>query len=292
MLKKIIGLKKEKFPYLQLMGLFIFVLLIFGVAGLFSGTVFAETGKSEQKTSTLKVCAECHDDLAVKFKGSLHNAVKADCSDCHGDYSKHVESGEAGTIFAFKNEKAIQKSKICLDCHVKTTGLYMSGEHAKAGLDCTKCHGIHKKSHSGTMLNTKICASCHQDVVSQFQLNEKHRLKEGILQCTSCHNPHEPATRQRLGGFKEESCLKCHRDKSGPFIYEHEASKVEGCTICHDVHGSPNRHMLKHQSVRELCFSCHSAAPDWHLRFLASDTNCANCHSTIHGSNLDKLFLK
>jgi hypothetical protein len=44
--------------------------------------------------------------------------------------------------------------------------------------------------------------------------------------------------------------------------------------------------------VGDLCFGCHTAAVSWHSRFAVTETNCTNCHSAIHGSNLDKLFLK
>jgi predicted CXXCH cytochrome family protein len=86
--------------------------------------------------------------------------------------------------------------------------------------------------------------------------------------------------------------LQCHTDKSGPYLFEHGASRIEGCTACHEVHGSPNRHMLTQQSISDLCFSCHTHAVSWHSRFNSTSTNCTVCHSTIHGSNLSKIFLK
>ena len=82
-------------------------------------------------------------------------------------------------------------------------------------------------------------------------------------------------------------------------MFEHAASKVDGCTACHTPHGGPNRHMLNHQQVGELCYSCHAAVPQFHLGFspvgaarFDEKTVCTNCHVTIHGSNLDRLFLR
>ena len=146
--------------------------------------------------------------------------------------------------------------------------------------------------HSGRVLKSKMCLSCHEDVYAEFKLNEKHKLQEGVLECTSCHDPHGPMVGKNLSVVKNETCAKCHRDKDGPFIYEHEASVIEGCTTCHVPHGSPNRHLLNTQNVVQLCFSCHTAAPSWHSRFATGGGNCVSCHSTIHGSNLDKIFLK
>ena len=58
----------------------------------------------------------------------------------------------------------------------------------------------------------------------------KHRVNEGVMTCTDCHNPHgafPPTWRmaerphmmdQALAN--EEPCLKCHEEKRGPFVYE------------------------------------------------------------------------
>jgi DmsE family decaheme c-type cytochrome len=273
-------------PSARFLGLLGAAVLIVGLVGLFPSAAVAE-----EKGAKIEACAECHEDLAGAFKGSSHFAMKAVCTDCHGDAAKHLEEAEAGNILAFKGETAMDQTKQCLTCHKKHGGQYMSGPHAKASMACTSCHRIHKKSYMSHP--SKLCVSCHQDVYAEFQLNERHRLQEGVLECTSCHDPHGPVMKVRLSGaFKNQTCLKCHTDKGGPFVYEHEASVVEGCTVCHEVHGSPNRHMLKMQRVGDLCFGCHTAAVSWHSRFAAFETNCANCHSAIHGSNLDKLFLK
>ncbi len=111
------------------------------------------------------------------------------------------------------------------------------------------------------------------------------------MECISCHDPHKPSSRMMLGGFKQEACVRCHADKDGPYVFEHPALRVEGCVACHSPHGSPNRHLLHFQKDAELCLSCHALVPGFHSRFTL-DTNCANCHSSIHGSNLDPGFLR
>ena len=290
------SIAKKKWPLTRGLGLLGTAVIIIGFLGLLPLNAVSadkEDTKSAESAQKMETCAECHEDLATAFKGSFHGGVKAHCTDCHGDAAKHLESGEAGTIFAFKaTDSALQKSKHCLTCHNSNKGQYLSSAHAKAAMDCTQCHSIHKETQPLAKLKTKLCTSCHQDVAAEFQLNERHRLYEGILECTSCHDVHGPAIRERLGGIKQEACFKCHADKSGPFIYEHPASRIEGCTACHNVHGSPNRHMLTHQNVAELCFSCHAEAPQFHQRFTTTDTNCVTCHSAIHGSNLSDIFLK
>lgn len=278
--------KKVKFSSVKTIG-------FIGLAVCVTGFLFA--AKPSKQTTDIETCADCHEEVTKAFMSKPHSASNS-CTDCHGDAEKHLEEGGGSNIFAFKPTDAPnEKSKKCLTCHTRSNARFLASPHGKASLDCTTCHVMHSEKTNPSLLQasaTKSCFKCHEDIFSQFQLNERHRLQEGILDCTTCHDPHVPAERERLGGFKHESCLRCHTDKGGPFLYEHLSSRIEGCSACHEVHGSPNRHMLTHQSISDLCFSCHASAPSWHSRFDSYTTNCVSCHAAIHGSNLSKLFLK
>jgi DmsE family decaheme c-type cytochrome len=275
---------------------------------LFLAPAISKTRKEESESKQASnVCAPCHSDEVEAFKLGPHavwetmdseekTGSEDSCANCHGDSSEHLNNPEKGNIFAFKPEDlAKTKTQVCQDCHTDTHPRYFASAHAKAGLDCTSCHTIHSGKRARSLLPTKnvseTCRDCHSDAFAKFELNERHRLKERILECTSCHNPHEPPTRARLAGFKQEQCYECHTDKQGPFVYEHGSVLVEGCTSCHEPHGSVNRHMLTFQKVANLCYSCHVAVPGFHLNFTA-ETQCVNCHSTIHGSNLSPVFLE
>lgn len=290
----------------------ILLLKIFFIVGLVF-LVFLVPAMSETKKETSgtqqdsKICAACHADKVEAFKRGPHAAwntgdqakkteAEYSCTTCHGDASKHLESPGKGTIFAFTSEDlAKTKTQTCQTCHAESHPRFFASPHAKGGLDCTSCHSIHSGNRARSLLPiedvSETCRDCHADAFAKFELNERHRLKEGILECTSCHNPHEPQNRVRLGGFKEAECFECHTDKQGPFVYEHGSVLVEGCTSCHEPHGSVNRHMLTFQSVANLCYTCHAEVPSFHTRFTA-ETNCTNCHSTIHGSNLSPVFLE
>jgi len=280
---------KEKRMKMPSVGPFVLIGLAIFVVG------YLTAAKPAVQEKDVETCAECHDEVAKIFASKPH-AIKGSCTACHGNADTHLNEGGGPNIFAFKDtDLPNMKADKCTGCHTKTNSTFFASPHGKAAMDCTACHVMHSKETQPFQLKTsptKNCFTCHEDIYSQFQLNERHRLQEGVMICTTCHNPHEPAARERLGGFKHESCLQCHTDKGGPFLYEHEASRIEGCTSCHEVHGSPNRRMLTHHSVADLCFSCHTFAPDWHSRFDSYSTNCTTCHATIHGSNLDRLFLK
>jgi DmsE family decaheme c-type cytochrome len=268
-------------------------------------------------------CSLCHGD---KFQSVARNphAVLDDtdwqaqtgeplsCGNCHGDFAEHLQQAGRAPIFAFRDEPVTERNGRCLTCHESSHPAFDRSPHAQAGLACTSCHTQHGE-HAATALlrlagtaqvralgdTSGVCFGCHGEQFAETEYNERHRLREGVLECTSCHDPHAPATRTLLGGFKQERCVDCHTDKGGPFVFEHPASRVEGCTTCHSPHGSPNRHMLAHQRVAELCFSCHASVPAFHggnnlsqpPRF-GFDTQCTNCHSAIHGSHFDPFFLR
>ncbi len=278
--------KQKTWPSLQM-------IVLIGLALVVAG--YLSAAKPVVQEADIDTCADCHEDLAKAFM-SKPCAVNKSCTACHGDAETHFEEGGGANIFAFKSTDIPNaKSDKCLTCHTKSNSAYFASPHGKASMDCTSCHVMHAEETNPSLLKlgaTKTCYICHQEVFSEFQLNERHRLQEGIMDCTDCHDPHVPATRERLGGFKHESCFKCHPDKEGPYLYEHDASRIEGCSSCHDVHGNPNRHMLTFHSIADQCFSCHGAAPAWHERFDSYSTNCTSCHATIHGSNLSKIFLK
>lgn len=299
-----------------------FTALVFAAAFLAAGLTGALASKAvadEAEQVDASTCANCHEDQVAAFAKNPHSVLDTEglaskagapfsCAACHGDSAKHIdEGGGTGSIFAFGGtEQPRVKTQRCLACHADVHPNFLQGPHGRGGVACTDCHSIHSSdpatqtllqpAKAGALIvgrpgTSALCAGCHEDVAARFGLNEHHRLQEGIIECTSCHNPHDVQVRRMLGGFKQDECATCHADKTGPYIYEHGSVKVAGCTACHDPHGSVNRHQLNFQKEAELCFSCHAAIPSFHSRF-SVETNCTNCHTAIHGSNFQPYFLQ
>ena len=100
-----------------------------------------------------------------------------------------------------------------------------------------------------------------------------------------------------------ETCAQCHREQTRPFVYEHEALR-EGCTACHNPHGSINRQFLT-QRDNNLCLRCHLQiqGPDVppgsfyigkvsHENYIKRGACWSSgCHEAIHGSNVNPLML-
>lgn len=268
------------------------------------------------ESAEAETCAVCHGDLVEDFSRQPHVALlrattawaQSDegCASCHANAAVHADSADPADVFGFHGTTS-ENTRVCLDCHSSEHPRFARSPHARAGLGCLDCHAVHdsvndpaasdvlpaRSGFAGELAgrSSATCAECHGAVLTTFAFTEHHRLLEGSLECSDCHDPHGPSTRLHLGSARQAVCTECHVDKQGPFVFEHGAQQVEGCTACHSPHGSPNRHLLSFQQVAEQCYSCHAQVPGFHTRFTA-DTQCTSCHSQIHGSNLHPAFLQ
>jgi DmsE family decaheme c-type cytochrome len=91
-------------------------------------------------------------------------------------------------------------------------------------------------------------------------------------------------------------CTKCHTETRGPFVYEHVAVKAEGCLGCHTPHGSQNARLLNMPAIAPLCNQCHSGVANNNVHAMGAGSSetitCTNCHTYIHGSNMNAAFLR
>ena len=257
-------------------------------------------------------CVACHESEGKSLRATPHgNAqhartpsaqVNQACETCHGPGREHAESGDKSKIRRFDAIAPREASETCLGCHTRGSHALWSGsQHDTRNLGCVTCHSVHtpvgpKQIKAASELT--LCASCHRDKIAKLDRSGHMPVREGKMQCTTCHNPHG-ATNVRLlrrGDSIAEVCTSCHADKRGPYLWEHAPGR-DGCTTCHDPHGSSNERMLVSKPPI-LCQRCHvgtrhpstiydagligaGATPS--IRVYAR--SCVTCHSAIHGSN-------
>ena len=277
-----------------------------------------------------EVCRTCHSDIWANFYRNPHfksiasgkeKPENTGCEGCHGAGSDHVAAGGGSDTIpvAFSLMPPEQILDNCLLCHAKTISRsnIRRSVHTDNDIVCTNCHSIHRSTTPKFLLakkQTDLCYGCHTTVRAQFSMPFKHRVNEGFMQCTDCHNPHgataatwrmadRPHMVDQAEG-NEEPCLKCHIDKRGPFVFEHDAVRVDGCETCHSPHGSMNARLLKRPVVFTICLECHNGLgsfgpnktipqPDSsHNLALPRYQNCTTCHVRIHGSNADSYFFR
>ena len=215
-----------------------------------------------------KTCATCHESISKKFSGSVHSRI-------------HPVAGAEG---------------------VNTS--------------CESCHGggsLHVEAGGGTAFHRLIvnpgksseaCFKCHVGVHSEFRLPSHHPVLEKKMNCVECHDPHGHDIKKPAGGLGlarlDQSCAQCHREQTRNFVFEHEAMR-EGCTTCHQPHGSVNDKLLVQRGAN-LCLKCHAQVPgtsgrlvigkaDHSLFLRQGNCSTSGCHTAVHGSNIHPKFL-
>lgn len=311
-------------------------ILVAAFAGLLlTGSAAGQTAAKNSYVGSA-VCRTCHPDVwstfyknphyktiplaAQKAGGGYEHPDQVGCESCHGPGQAHVQArGGKTTIIAFSLLSPKQALSNCLTCHAQDVGRMniRRSEHTQADVACNTCHSIHRSPVNKFLLakpQAELCYGCHAQVRAQFSMPFKHRVNEGFMVCSDCHNPHgAQAPTWRMGARprmvdqalgNEQACLKCHVDKRGPFAFEHAAVRVDGCESCHQPHGSMNARLLRRPVVFTLCLECHNGAGTFgrqadgvtlpspsHNMTDPRYQNCTACHVRIHGSNGNPLFL-
>ena len=210
-------------------------------------------------------------------------------------------------------------TKECVQCHSEITDHFDTATHSRLALadakvgstGCEACHGpgsLHAKAGGGKgnivnpSASPETCFQCHLDKRGEFNLPNAHPVLAGQVTCNDCHDPHKGHVISRTGAdlaTPNETCTKCHVAQKGPFLFKHEAME-EGCTACHNPHGSVNQKMLVARDAN-LCLRCHLEHPavegngtimaggaDHRTRLQNGTCWSAGCHEEVHGSNASK----
>ena len=260
-------------------------------------------------------CKTCHEEIFKKFEATPHwkttlarRGEKArGCEACHGPGQAHAEAGgDRSKIFTFAGAEPAEASRRCLSCHEygEEHANFSRSQHNSHEVSCVACHSPHHAKEAQYLLVERqpgLCYSCHTETKQDFQRPFRHRVDQGLVRCSDCHNQHGGflSKQLRATAAQDQVCFKCHADKAGPFTFEHEPVKTEGCTACHTPHGSTNPRLLKRAQMNLLCLECHTLTQDSGAPAIPTFHNqsqkysaCTMCHPAIHGSNSDRFFMK
>lgn len=262
-------------------------------------------------------CFACHDDQVTLAIFRTRHAVQSDpngpfghgqlqCEACHGpsgDHAGRVRRGQerpASIEFGSGTSTPVDvQNGMCLDCHRSDAGIGWHGNaHDFGEVACADCHTSHAASDPVMMTATQpaVCYDCHAEQRGQAMKPFGHPIRQGEMDCSSCHSTHEGTTESNLAGMTlNDTCYQCHAEQRGPLLWEH-APVVEDCSNCHEPHGSNHPGMLALRAPM-LCQSCHSqlghpsvandasGLPGGVPSDLLLDRNCMSCHTQVHGSN-------
>jgi len=278
----------------------------FGVLALCTSAASAQENAPPLDVST---CQACHQDNAFTnaFTRSPHAGIAQACAACHVGAAAHADAQAEGRSDvpapSLKKLSARAVNDTCLSCHEKTHHATWRGSpHDRRNVSCISCHSVHAfkspKAQLKTATEPETCYTCHNAIRAQSLRTSHHPVREGLMTCTSCHNPHDGSRPKMIkADVPNELCLKCHTEKRGPFFWEH-APVRENCLNCHNPHGSNHDKMLVSQQPW-LCQRCHLNTRHPGTLYTginatgtaATATNravehaCKNCHQNVHGGN-------
>jgi DmsE family decaheme c-type cytochrome len=274
-----------------------------------AGTQAAQPAASDFVGS--ETCAGCHEEVSTKFTANphtkmaqMHGKQGVTCENCHGAGKAHVDGGgDVTKIFNPAKASAKEVDAKCLSCHQGQHANFEKSGHGDGNISCVGCHSVHggkDPEHLLKLAQPTLCYQCHSDVKPQFSMPFHHRVEEGAVNCSDCHNPHGTFKQKGLRASAQQDavCTKCHSETAGPFVYEHAVVKTEGCTSCHFPHGSPNPRLLNRANVNTICLQCHTVSPNFSTgepqgpahNQATQYQSCTMCHSDIHGSNVSPVY--
>jgi DmsE family decaheme c-type cytochrome len=266
------------------------------VSAMWLGSALATTVPKGLEDSA---CLECHDGYDKSLSKTVHqlgvqpagSMIAVHCVSCHEGGDKHIAEPSKDNITNPSTLPGNKAQTLCSQCHTPHPELdtYGFNAHNLQQLNCSSCHSVH--SGTPTLMRdakAQFCLDCHSDTKLKFMRRSAHPVRQGAMTCLSCHKFVRQKDYAQAYDFNR-TCQDCHADVGGPFPYEHpamEASAVNGngCTECHDPHGSENDRLLR-QPGNQTCLSCH-AVPGHTTNHdgVYANLACVTCHTDIHGS--------
>jgi len=213
-----------------------------------------------------------------------HYAGNAACQDCHAEIVREFPGSPHGRFY--NNQPAMAGQTGCESCHGPGSRHIESGGRAQFIINPRR--------------DPDACFRCHLAERAEFSLPQHHPVLEGRMSCVQCHDPHGGDVFKPAGGLAmarlDQSCAQCHRDQTRPFVFAHDATR-EGCVVCHQPHGSINQKLLV-AADPNLCLRCHAQNQTQSRKLYIGNTDhtvflqmgscwTSNCHTAVHGSNVD-----
>ncbi|MGH8640415.1 MAG: DmsE family decaheme c-type cytochrome [Burkholderiales bacterium] len=282
---------------------------IWSVAGTLVACSFlywpgSASAQSADDIRTGKACVSCHANAQIVWAGKhgttsdARTPISVGCAMCHGDPTAHLKSFSNPMPRRFSKMASAEKNEVCSTCHEGRSRIHWRGSaHERSDVACSSCHKVHAAHDEARdkLTQADVCFACHKDVRAFINRPSRHPIREGMVACSDCHNPHgSVGPSMVLRDNVNDTCYACHMEKRGPFVRSHQPVQ-ENCAICHNPHGTTIPNLLR-QRPPFLCQQCHE--PTSHRgnvgSFLgptggtAANTlarGCMNCHTQIHGSN-------
>jgi predicted CXXCH cytochrome family protein len=235
-------------------------------------------GKHGLAFDEVRVCVFCHTphnaQPATSVSAPLWNRALVPDAQQYSMYDSDRFSQNVGPV----PSRPSGASRVCLGCHDGSIALNLYGGKvisAGSGLSAPTLMPSDSNPANNSNLTTNLSTShpisfpYTADLAARAQLVLPVALppvikldKDGNLQCTACHNPHNNEFGKFLVMDNNQDgsplCSGCHIPTGWDSTSPHYAGN--GCMNCHAVHNSPVAEYLLTAPVGQVCFNgigCH-----------------------------------
>lgn len=186
-------------------------------------------------------CLECHSSgfREVPQSGNrfLSTGNALSCEACHGSMKNHLVQMKKGE----KSDKELLRlaalpaeiqMDVCRQCHLE--GIKINRDKSPSG-------SFRPGKHFSDYFEVFIPNSGRDDFgfashAERLQLSNCYVKSDGKMNCSSCHNPHEPIPADRKAFFNSK-CQSCHREENHGKVCSGQKGK-SSCVSCHMQRGS------------------------------------------------------
>jgi len=239
-------------------------------------------------------CLGCHASAHPNFLRSDHGKAGVSCTSCHsihGLVPTAVPSAPPAPAVAAEKKSRLSARMLGVlkpDASISDPVQWNAASVAISGDNPSLLRAP----------QPQLCFSCHSDIKPAFSQPFHHKVNEGLMKCTDCHDTHGTFGNNQLRSTADQNmvCVKCHTETRGPFVFEHVAVKAEGCVGCHSPHGSQNARLLNVPNINQMCNQCHSPVSGGTIHGMSAGSaevqSCISCHTMIHGSNINPALIR
>lgn len=265
--------------------------------------------------------AQTKHNLSVSGPGPIKSATEEEiCIFCHTPHRARTDipflwnredsvesytTYESSTLYALVGQPS-GASKLCLSCHDGTIalGAVLSRDEEIVFEGGIRFLPQDRDSYIGTDLSDDhpvsflyddALAAERGDLVPPSSLTEEVQLdKDEMLQCTSCHDPHDDTLEKFLVETTQESalCLTCHR----PTDWSASAHATSLATW-NGIGADPWPHTPYSTVAENACENCHrphtAGGHERILNYLIEEDNCLVCHNgNVASTDIEDELLK
>jgi predicted CXXCH cytochrome family protein len=269
-----------------------------GVAGSKHDLSAKGSGEHRAETET-DACLFCH---ISHSSGSMSLSNRPETRAQHQPYASSTMNARPGAPTG--------ASRLCLSCHDGTIAV---GETRKGAIRMrggNKPIAPERRSNLGTDLRRThpvSVSALHSKNLRSPRMDDAVKIdRGGLVQCTSCHDPHDEWRDPEVGKFlvkpsaRSAICLSCHQTPAGSRathlsstaqFEDPESGRMRsvadaGCGACHASHAANPKGRLLKDGVDddEACLGCHGKST---AKLISSDLSKPSAHRTTAAERHD-----